>query len=320
MPLHARQRGKARRWATTIVACLVACTQSTACGMSDSAGGARSRLVQGVSAPKVLLTPDLSAGHAGWCLVLVESDGSGCASPPTWTGPIVAENCAEAEAAGREYVYAVTRTNAISVGIAGTTQRTRPQRSGGMPLGFRTVLVELPRDAPGIRRNGTGCPILTAYSAQGDPIGRGVAAAPLSVAVAGQSGRKNLVPTRLACMPRIAPVKSFTVIRAQGLTHVSPVRGLIGDAFLSCEEIEYATRNGRMDVAVLLGARSPQSLAPNLPLSRAVGRHRGQVRFPTARGVAVAQRVGTGWLVVTEAGASLAEELRFLERVRGATH
>ena len=108
-------------------------------------------------------------------------------------------------------------------------------------------------------------------------------------------------------LPGLAPAWGHTIARIQ------PVRGSLGELFLSCVDTEYYLHGWPLATGVLLDARRPgQALSP-LPGASPVPGVPGAVDFPSAS--LSARRVGDAWIVV-RGGSGNRQRLRVLEALR----
>lgn len=296
---------------------------TTACSSAVSSNGDRERAIVVARDYPVLLAPNLKGGVAGWCLIGVTPDSSGCTVlSSTFTGPIFAENCEPQEHPIVSYIYALTTSEAAFVSIAGGT-RVPTRAEAALPRSLRAVFVEIHGRLGGKAKR---CPRLIAFTKSGHRIqGHARSRGPLQVELPERQtwNEAGYVPTG-ACTLKTEHVNGFVASRGAVLQNIKPVGGLFGNAFLSCVDTEYfeEKEDTYLDAAILLDAAHPGSPVAELPGMKPLAGHPGVfVAARDWRGRLVARRLHDAWLVVEEEKPlGLREPLRLLSHLRASVH
>ena len=108
-------------------------------------------------------------------------------------------------------------------------------------------------------------------------------------------------------LPGLTPVWGHTILR------IKPVKGSLGELFLSCVDAEYYLHGWPLATGVLLDARRPGQVLGTLPGAQPVPGVPGAVDFPAAQ--LSARRAGNAWLVI-RGGSGTRQRLRVLEALR----
>jgi hypothetical protein len=108
-------------------------------------------------------------------------------------------------------------------------------------------------------------------------------------------------------LPGLTPAWGHTIARIQ------PVKGSLGELFLSCVDTEYYLHGWPLATGVLLDARDPGQVLDPLPGAHSVPGVPGAVDFPSAS--LSARRVGDAW-IVARGGSGSRQRLRVLEALR----
>lgn len=248
------------------------------------------------------LSPSLRAGTIGWCSLIffyraeeLPSSGGCGTSTPAVGMPLFG---AEIEP-GPGLRYVLTAPQVASVHVAkGPTVLTRSEP--GLPYGYRAAVFDVAgRDAA------HGGPLhVTALDAEGRPI----PTVSLSQSTPPEQTRYWSTPRRPAkgaCSMTARDGSSVRITQGAVVTRLLADPGVIGHAFLSCEEVRLAMphMHGLMLAALLLDAghpgRHPAALPYTQPVPGAEGVYEG-LSHPDYRSYSyVARRVGDTWLVVT---------------------
>lgn len=265
----------------------------------------------------VLLVPELRGGWAGWCMATGyrtrTEGGGGCSTlTTTSTGPIIAQPGCESSPTGI-YLYALTTSEVAAVSVYGG-KPIRTTRNATLPGGLRAAAVEVARHdgRPGIGRE---CPKLIPLAADGMPIrGNYGTARGQTVRLPGTKkwdrgvpgehpAWSNRHPPRGACELTSARLPRETSARwGRVVTRVRPVKGLLGEALMSCVSVTYFYLGEHaLESAVLLNAAEPGAAPPALPAMHALAGHPGIFEAPGPGGEEVARRIAGAWIVVQEA-------------------
>jgi hypothetical protein len=265
---------------------------------------------------EIELSPSLRAGTIGWCVTIVYRDirklrgglgGGDCSlATPAVGSPLFASSGAQSSG-GLWYVLAGPDVAAVRV-ARGPTVLTRSE--AGLPDDYRAAVFQVKRSEFGRESP----PQLTALNAGGQKIAGGA--------------YENWTPqeqTRFwagaqpaaqsACSIASAKRSDVSVQGEMAVTRLLPDPGIVGHAFLSCEEAALSIGREHMVAAILLDAKHPGQAPAALPYERPVGGHPnlysvfGGTGRPTSL---LARRAGDSWLVVTGTR-SQAEAMRALD-------
>jgi len=273
----------------------------------------------------VLLVAELHGGSAGWCLATATEDTAGCGGGPTSTGPIFAEGgCDSGEDETNVFALATSRVRAVSVEggppIPTITNAT-------LPDGLRSVAIEIrgqKGQPPPDIRNGP-CPRVSPLNAKLEPIHQqSRPGMPLRIQLPGALRWESpTTPPHGACQLSATHLPPETSARWGSVaTRIRPYPGLIGQALLSCVDIDYFyLEEHALDSAVLLDAAHPGATPPPLSGMKPLAGHPGIFQAPGSEGERVARRIPGAWLVVEENdGIGLQVPLNLLESLRATIH
>jgi hypothetical protein len=295
-------------------------TTAVICAMSLS-GCARSAthsayISRPVPNARVLLVPDLRGGWAGWSVATgyrtaTEGSSGGGEITATSTGPIFAQAGCEANEAAIQ-IYALTTSEVAAVSVYGGPS-IPTMTNATLPDGLRAAAVEV------VRRNGhpnigLSCPRLTALDAHGKPMRwRGNPGGPQAFKLPGTKKWTRGAPSEHPAGNARHPAYGACELTATRLppetsarwgsvaTKIRPVKGLIGQAFLSCVNITYFYLGEHaLTAAVLLNASHPGARPPRLPGMRPLAGHPGIFEAPGDGNEMAARRIPGAWLVVEE--------------------
>lgn len=275
----------------------------------------------------VSLVPLLSGGQAGSCMQVTTrtvtatstQTSRACPSPSTSTSPIYAETCDDGSKEEGPVVFLLTTSEVASVSIEGGA-RVPTATNPTLPDGLRAATLQRAGDerVPGLQRH---CPAVAAFDASGATIpmqgdGAGIPmTSELPTTIWEHPGRPprhpcNLDATRLR---RGTVAWDGTVAR-----RITPVRGLVGHALLSCADTIYVHQGGEyITAAILLDAADPGRTPPPLPGMRALAGHPGIFLAPSSEGTILGRRIPHAWLVASEeTPQGLAVPLALLEHLR----
>ena len=247
------------------------------------------------------ITPDLVAGHTGWC------------SYPTITarrgGPAVGSGgaCGPAETAGSPVILA-TASDSISFAVLDAhvarlrlNQRLEiiPRTASGLPADWRIAVAQLPPAPPfNPFRPGLAAGLIdpTPLSAAGRVIPGPDSARQTAAPIPARTVDPHHPPNGPCVLEAHDPLAGLTSEWAQMADEVPASRpSLDSQALTSCATTWYAFGPTVLTAAVLVGARDPQSPAPAIP---------GLASSPQA-GDLSARRVGDAWIVVEGQPAAL---------------
>lgn len=222
------------------------------------------------------LTPDLTAGHAGWCVGVtmntggIITGGRQChRSGPPGTMLIAAGGMSGNPAMGYAIVDRAVRELRLSDG-----RRITPERDRGVPAGWRVATW----DATGRP------PTFTLHDGAGQEV-----APRASAAIAPLPSRRvdAADPPRDRCAIRAKAGSNLRPRRARILDHFAPM-DLVSPSYLSCSSTSFRVGSRTLRAAVLLNARDFSAFTPPLP----------------SRSGLRARREGPGLLVVSGGTAS----------------
>ncbi|HVR06329.1 MAG TPA: hypothetical protein VMS02_09815 [Solirubrobacteraceae bacterium] len=256
----------------------------------------------------ITISPSLQAGTIGWCNFTVFRDvpglrggrgGLGGGSCGTGTAAVGSPLFAPDGERGGALWYVLAAPQVAAVRFAGgPTVLTRADTR--LPFGFRAAVTSLPR-----KLFSHGPPVVTALAADGRAIpGGAYEPPPPQQPTADWAGPQR--SARGACSLSVRPSSGMRMTRGSVVTSIVPDRGIVGRAFLSCEEVELRLGRGSLLAAVLLDAGHPGSPPAALPDMRAVPGVPGVFvrsntlpvgQFPYL----LARRSGAAWLVVAGA-------------------
>lgn len=219
----------------------------------------------------VTLTPDLTAGHAGWCVAMaintggVITGGRQChRSGPPGTTLVAAGGMSGNPGMGYAVVDRAVRQVRLSDGRVLT-----PERAQGVPAGWRVAKWEVAGRPPTFTLHDRG--------------GKEVA----------PRGSAAVAPLPSRRVPAADPPREPCAIRAKAGTNLRPrnarllerfaTLSLITPSYLSCASTSFRVGGRTLRAAVLLNPRDLDDPAPPLP---------------SRDGLRV-RRVGPGWLVVS---------------------
>jgi hypothetical protein len=224
----------------------------------------------------VTLTPDFTAGHAGWCVGLtitangIVTGGRQChRSGPPGTTLIAAGGMAGNPGFGYAVVDRQVRELRLSDG-----RRVTPERDRGVPAGWRIATWDVSGQPP----------TFTLHDSGGQELApRG------SAAVAPLPSRRipSADPPPERCAIRARSGSNLRPRNARVLIHFASMN-LISPSYLSCASMSFRVGGRTLRAAVLLNPRDLDAPAPPLP---------------SREGLRV-RREGPGWLVVSGGTAS----------------
>lgn len=256
---------------------------------------------------EIVLTPALRAGTIGWCSMILYRDvghmhagfGSGACGNDA---PSIGIAIFGSEGGGNEegLRYELTSPQVAAVRIAkGPTVLTRGGQ--GLPYGFRAAVFQVgPQDTPH-----DGPLKVTPLDASQKPVPTAGQQGIPQEQASYWSGRRP--PAKGACSISAKPGSGMRITKGAVVTRVIADRGIIGHAFLSCEDVQLAGPHveGLPFASVLLDARRPGSRPAALPYQRPVPGHPGLYASDAPRRFdstsLLARRVGDAWLIVTRA-------------------
>lgn len=305
-------------------------------GCSHTAAGS-SYVSRPVPNSHVLLVPELRGGWAGWRLAVgyrtaTEGSSGGGALTKTSTGPIFAQDgCAESKT--DIYVYALITREVTAVSVYGgvpiptTTNVT-------LPDGLRAVAVDIARHngRPSVGRH---CPRLTPLGAGGKPIHKkSKPGRPQAFELPGTKQWTRGVPGENPAWNDRKPAHGACELNATQLPRetsarwgsvaakIRPVKGLMGQALLSCVDVTYFyLEEHALDAAVLLNAANPGATPPPLPGMKPLTGYPGIFEAPGSSGEMALRRIPGAWLVVEEADEiGLSVPMELLERLHATIH
>lgn len=259
----------------------------------------------------ISLTPSLQAGTIGWCNFIVFRDvpephggknaGFGGGSCGVGTAALGAPLFAAdgQRGAGLWYVLAAPQVAAVHF-LDGPTVLTRGDPR--LPFGFRVAVASLPQR---LFAHG-GPPLVSALAADGRVIPGGAYQQP-PPSEPTSSWSSPAPAARGACALTARPGSAVRVLRGSVIAAIVPDRGVLGHAFISCEDAEISL-HGRAALlaAVLLDAKHPGSSPAPLPDMQPVNGSPGvfarsnPLAFGSARSL-LARRDGAAWLMVAGA-------------------
>ncbi|HEV3072157.1 MAG TPA: hypothetical protein VGY76_12120 [Solirubrobacteraceae bacterium] len=277
----------------------------------------------------VPLTPDLEAGHAGWCsfprfsitrIRMPDSGGGTCSPAYTPGSPILL--------AGGEPI-----SNYRDLLRSSHTPLTPAQGNVNLFWAIVTQKVAAIRLRPGLVVAATRDPrlqpgwkaVITFVSGQIDPVALDSAGreihAPSAPAQLTRTSTRAYNPrvdaTSTPCSIHVSPLPWVTAAWQVLATHAPALGSTVEpNVLFSCARSWYSIKGSSVAVsaAILLGARRPHRAAPNLPGLTATSHSGIFTEDGGASGPILAKRVGHAWLVVQ--GPSLMTDMLLL----GALH
>lgn len=262
----------------------------------------------------VLLSPQLDGGQYGWCLATEESEfrriaGGGCGAVPTSSEPITyVVSTSSARARQQTFVALVTpKVRALLFDHRRVPAVSMP----GLPYGLRVARITVPLTPV---RSPTGRlvlppprePVLTAL----DGAGRVLASTPV------RPGSSPATTSSGPCSLQATGLEGLRARWSHVAGTVAPYPGaVVGRAFFSCIDTDYAFHGSSLDVAILLDAAHPGSPPAAVPGLLPVEGDGAFVNGPGAfKGALTATRRGDAWLIA--AGGSLDERIEVLSHIR----
>jgi hypothetical protein len=252
---------------------------------------------------KVFLSPTLTGGQAGWC-VMVEfswAGGGSCSALPTSTRPLFEETYFGGRTPTESEFVALADPQVSSVRLAsGRVVRTI---GVALPYGLKAVAVPLAvrRPRSGALLPSNPLPRATALDAAGHPVAEG----PLTnESLPNRSWQRPRQQAKGACELTASGVNGLTAAWGHVATVIHPVsHAIIGRGFVSCVDTEYYLGRWALRAALLLDAARPGALPaaiPGLaPIKGAHGLYGGEMHF---QGFALAKRWSNAWIVVAGGG------------------
>jgi hypothetical protein len=329
------RRGRLRRWPPFAVAALaLAITAAAAAAivvLVDRGPAPLSGTVPSLRALHydVALTPDLEAGHAGWCSS-PRFAISGVASPDSGGG-----TCAPADRGGAPIVLAGGEPISNAKDLLQSTHTPVTAEQGNINLFWAIVTprVAAVRLRPGYvvttRRDDRLAPgwkaVIAFVSGQINPValdsdGRVIPEAGSAVPLTRTSSRAYQPDRRAGSTPCSirAPRPPWVTASWQVVATGVPALGsaVAANVLFSCARSWYSIKGSSEapSAAVLLSARHPQGAAPTLPGLKPTGHPGIFTEDGGAAGPILARRVGRAWLVVQ--GASISADTALLGAVR----
>ena len=260
------------------------------------------------------VSPDLRAGHAGWCVALLDlRTGASVLTNPALcvsqgNQPLIARGGIQVlspttGAIGGWLLYAIVRK-----GVAGlrapNNVRILPIASPSLPAGWRAAITVATNPSTGVRR--TTIATLTPV----DRLGRDLptrTAKPIVVSTRAVNPRR---PPRDGCRINARPLPGLRLSKARALSSPvpdSPTTTPTG--FLTCYSVSLAFHGSSGTAALLVSAQRPGRRPGALPGAKPL-RGNSHVELEVAGEAAlagapparlVAKRVGNGWLVIRTA-------------------
>lgn len=274
------------------------------------------------------VAPDLQAGHAGWCVSLLDIDANDAVLPApdacvSGRGPLIARGgiAVLSTKTGREtarLLYAIVDRRVAALRAPdGTT--IRPVASRALPRDWRAAVIVQAHPASSGGHSAATAITLTPLGADGRPLSTVTGepeTLPTQNVSAGRSGRPG-------CSLRVSAAPGLQLGDARRLAAPLP-RGLPGaTGFLACYSLNIDAGGGVSVAALLVDAAHPGAAAPSLPGFRPLRAQSGIWIGPatTAGGADTgmlqrlfARRAGHAWLVL-ETPASQAMALAMLDRI-----
>lgn len=274
---------------------------------------------------RLLLTPTLAGGAAGWCMTITNRRPNGrsatCSDPATSTGPVFAQACTASGAITT--IYVLTRSEVAAVAVDGGNA-IPTSRNATLPAWLRAAVIELRGPALPLRqRLAHLCPASTPLDANGKAIRQGgERGTPLSRELPSKIWEQPVYPPRSTCelAAHGLPAK---IVASKGsvVARIRAVHGLIGQALLSCAETIYTyEEEHELPAAVLLDAAHPGWIPPPLPDMTPLSGYAGIFEAPGSAGEnLVARRIPGAWLVVEEQdGVGIRAPIELLEHLRAS--
>lgn len=273
------------------------------------------------------VAPDLRAGHAGWCVSLLDVRESGAVMPVpaecvSGRGALIARGGVEVisprtGAAQGQLLYAIVSRSVKALrGPGGAT--VTPIGSSSLPPGWRAAIT-IGTDLPPARRSAANVATLTPLSAAGTRI---TSPAPVETVLATRAARAGARPLGGGCMVRVSAGAGVSLGSARALAVPVPRSPRLAGALLSCYSAVVDADGGQNVAAVLIGAGGQSSGAPEIPGFRPLRGGRGVWIGP--RGLApsqsgeverlLARRAGRGWLLL-QTSSSTTMALALLRRI-----
>jgi hypothetical protein len=263
----------------------------------------------------IAVTPNLSAGSAGWCTRMSLRTGTRLTTVSAACG-LAAPSGAALIAGGNAVVsptrmlsYAVVDRRVAAVELAHGL-RVTPSGQDGLPFGWRAAVAFVPVTRSRFFGEATR---LTLLDARGRPISQ--EANRLAGTYAAGTRPLPATPLEDPAHPPVTPC----ALRSAALAHLERIaqrvvvgplardRDTNGRALLACSAAEYRLRGHRLRAGVLVDADSPRRAPVAIPGAARAAGHPGVVDAP---GLLSARRVGRAWLVVD--GADRRARLRLL--------
>lgn len=259
----------------------------------------------------IKLTPDLAAGHTGWCFDLAYGQGTaqvgratGCFAAPPANAPLISATLATL--GGRGVIAIITSPEVATVRLSsGTTVTTRAYNQ--LPSTMRAAVL--------VRRTGsrrfdeqrfTLMDARERVLGSGPPAQQPPGAPALATHTVSASTRPRYAITNQPAAGLL--VRHREVVLPAAVSPGGSVRG----AFLTASAATYDFHGQRMHAAYLLNAAAPRTPAMRLP-----GQHSTTAAGVYTAGDLTARRSGAGWLVVTGATANLRQRLLTLLSIVG---
>ncbi len=286
-----------------VVAAIIASLGATACGAFMPA-------VSLTSGFRVILTPDVNAGRAGWCFIALGVNGGAC-DGALHHAPVISETWFRSDQPPETVGVAVTTSAVARVDFEdGFSVRTSAER--GLPAGLRTVAVRL----GGISRpNSSGMPRhFRPLDASGRPLQQPVGETPDDL-LAEIPTEKMVAGHGLCTITGVRGLSKLVVHGGSVITTVHRYAGIIGTGFITCASVSVELSGWPMLATVLIDAGRPGVSPPPLPEMRALNK-KDVFAAPGPGGMGAAEelyarRIPGGWLVVSRAQPS--ERLQLLK-------
>ncbi len=270
---------------------------------------------------EIELAPSLTAGSIGWCSEIIYSrihrfrgalGGRSCAGAPALGAPLFAADSGR----GNGISYVLTAPDVAAVRVAGR-QIVLTRGSRELPYGYRAAVFESHHS----EFPSTGPLRLTALDADGNVIPGGAYQGPPQEQTATWSSSDT--PPRGACSIGASPRSGMHVDGGAVVTRLIADPGIIGRAFLSCEQVALSIGGERALATLLLDAKHPGTPPGQLPDVRPLqGRPGLYVSAGKNRAGAFAyfaRRLPDAWLVLTYARTRASAVAALTHLVAGTT-
>lgn len=273
---------------------------------------------------RVLLVPHVNAGWAGWCMIRINREESGCPAAPS-NPPIIAETWESSNSPTVTVGYAITTSQVSSVMINGGP-RIPTHTEVGLPDGLHAIVVEI----PGLNlEHDEALPRFVPLSAKGDRISQSPGRRrELDSEILASEVLTNPVidPTRPVsgvCRISQGHLRGLTAKSGSVITSVKSYSGLIGEGYISCASTAYDLNGWPLLACVLLSAAHPGATPGLLPDMEPLAKHPGIFGTPGPEGSQPEQalfvrRINGGWLVVARAKPQ--QRLALLEHLQAVVH